>query len=279
MRALLIANTGDADAGYVGSRFADFDFEFRHLPREYPAQWPTLDGIDLVLLLGSEWSVYWGDMSKSVQAESELIGETHRRGIPLFGICYGAQIMASALGGSAERAKKCEIGWHEVVTTPTYALLGGLWLQWHCDTFTPPPGAEVLALSDAGPQALRIGRSFATQYAMDEWNRCGRTRRPRDNAINPDGTDSSRSCSKRTRGGKGRGLVLAQCRKHSNVKGGRFFTPQAQVVVLIADVPLSSVVSHGGMVWNGRSSCGWTFALDFVPSPACETFSREITHL
>jgi len=164
MRALLIANSGDADAGYVGARFADFDFEFRHLPREYPAQWPTLDGIDLVLLLGSEWSVYAVDNTKSVEAERGLIGETHRRGIPLFGICYGAQIIASALGGSAERAKKCEIGWHEVVTTPTYAVLAGLWMQWHCDTFTPPAGAEVLAFSDAGPQALRIGRTFATQF-------------------------------------------------------------------------------------------------------------------
>lgn len=164
MRALLIANSGDADAGYVGARFEDFDFEFRHLAREYPAQWPTLDGIDLVLLLGSEWSVYWGNAVKSVEAESELIRETNRRGIPLFGICYGAQIIASALGGSAERAKKCEIGWHDVVTTPTYAVLAGLWLQWHCDTFTPPVGAEVLAFSDGGPQALRIGRSFATQF-------------------------------------------------------------------------------------------------------------------
>lgn len=164
MRAFLIANTGDADSGYIGTRFENFDFQFKHLPREYPAQWPSLDGVDLVLLLGSEWSVYWGDASKSVEAESELIRHSHRRGIPIFGICFGAQIMASALGGSAERAKKCEVGWHEVVTTPTNAVLAGLWLQWHCDTFTPPAGAEVLALSDAGPQALRVGRSFATQF-------------------------------------------------------------------------------------------------------------------
>ena len=97
MRALLIANSTDADAGYVGQRFADFDFEFRHLQREYPTQWPTLDGVDLVVLLGSEWSVYWDDNHKSVAAESELIRETHRRGIPLFGICYGAQIIPPRL--------------------------------------------------------------------------------------------------------------------------------------------------------------------------------------
>ncbi len=164
MRALLIANSTDADAGYVGQRFADFDFEFRHLEREYPTQWPTLDGVDLVVLLGSEWSVYSHDNHRSVAAESELIRETHRRGIPLFGICYGAQIIASALGGSAERAKKPEIGWHDVITTPTYKVLAGAWLQWHYDTFTAPAGAQILALSDSGPQALQVGRTFATQF-------------------------------------------------------------------------------------------------------------------
>ena len=53
----------------------------RQLPREHPAQWPTLDGIDLVPLLGSEWSVYWGNAAKIIEAESELIRETHRQGM------------------------------------------------------------------------------------------------------------------------------------------------------------------------------------------------------
>jgi GMP synthase-like glutamine amidotransferase len=37
-------------------------------------------------------------------------------------------------------------------------------MQWHYDTFSAPAGAQVLALSDAGPQAMQMGRSFATQF-------------------------------------------------------------------------------------------------------------------
>jgi GMP synthase-like glutamine amidotransferase len=114
--------------------------------------------------LGSNWSVYWDDISRNVAAESELIREAHRRGIPLFGICFGTQIMAHALGGSAERAKKAEIGWHDVIATPTYKVLAGTWMQWHYDTFSAPAGAQVLALSDVGPQAMQFGRSFGTQF-------------------------------------------------------------------------------------------------------------------
>ena len=164
MRALLLANSGDADAGFVGQRFEDYDFSFTTVHREYPHEWPSLDGIDLVLYLGSNWSVYWDNVAKSVAAESEVIREGHRRGIPQFGICFGAQIMSHALGGSAERAKKSEVGWHEVIATPTYGVLAGSWMQWHYDTFSAPPGAQVLALSDAGPQAMQMGRSFATQF-------------------------------------------------------------------------------------------------------------------
>jgi GMP synthase-like glutamine amidotransferase len=37
-------------------------------------------------------------------------------------------------------------------------------MQWHYDTFSAPAGAQVLALSDAGPQAMQMGRSFGTQF-------------------------------------------------------------------------------------------------------------------
>ena len=36
--------------------------------------------------------------------------------MPVYGICYGNQIMAHALGGTVERAREPEIGWHHVVS-------------------------------------------------------------------------------------------------------------------------------------------------------------------
>jgi hypothetical protein len=54
----------------------------------------------------------------------------------------------------------------------------GPWFQWHFDTFAAPPGANVIAESDAGPQAFVAGRSLGLQFhpevtprIMDDWVR------------------------------------------------------------------------------------------------------------
>jgi GMP synthase-like glutamine amidotransferase len=164
MRALLIANAVDADAGFVGDRFRHHGFAFTECHRERPAEWPSLDGHDLVLLLGSEWSVYWPHVADEVAAETALVRETHRRGIPQFGICFGNQSMASALGGTVERAREPEIGWYDVVSDRPDVVAEGPWLQWHYDVVTVPPGADEIARSAVGPQAWQLGRSFATQF-------------------------------------------------------------------------------------------------------------------
>ena len=72
--------------------------------------------------------------------------------------------MAKAFGGTAQRATQHEVGWHQVDAQAPNQVIGGKWLQWHYDTFTPTSQMEILATSPAGPQAIRIGRSFATQF-------------------------------------------------------------------------------------------------------------------
>ncbi len=164
MRALLIANQNDADAGFVGERFRSHGFAFTEAFRERPGDWPTLDGFDLVLLLGSEWSVYWPQVANEVAAEAALIRAAHERRLPQFGICFGSQSMAHALGGTVERARVPEIGWYDVVSDRPDVIAEGPWMQWHYDVVTVPPGAVELARSDVGPQAWELGRSFCTQF-------------------------------------------------------------------------------------------------------------------
>ena len=164
MRALLIANAGDADAGFVGERLRHHGYAFTECHRERPDEWPDLDGHDLVLLLGSEWSVYWPHVATEVAAEVAVVQETHRRGVPLFGICFGSQVVAHALGGTVEKARTPEIGWHDVSTDRPEVLAAGPWMQWHYDCFTVPPGFEEIARSPVGPQAVLGGRTFATQF-------------------------------------------------------------------------------------------------------------------
>lgn len=164
MRALLVGNRGDADAGLVGARLGEVGFSFERNEREYPREWKSLAGVDLLLLLGSEWSVYWEGNEKEVAAEADLVTTAMQRGVPIFGICYGAQLIAHALGGTVTRSHTPEVGWHVVSSTAYPDLLAGTWLQWHYDVFTLPSSLQSVAANDVGPQAMLGRRVFATQF-------------------------------------------------------------------------------------------------------------------
>lgn len=165
MRALLLANSDDADAGFSGERFRHHGYSFTETIRERPSDWATLDGIDLVVLLGSEWSVYWPQVAAQVQAEMQLIRDAHGRGVPIYGICFGSQSIAAALGGSVGAAPEPEIGWYDNIDSDIDAIAAGPWMQWHSDAvLAVPPEAIELARSPLCTQAFRIGRTFATQF-------------------------------------------------------------------------------------------------------------------
>jgi GMP synthase-like glutamine amidotransferase len=164
VRALLVGNRGDADAGLVGARLGEVGFSFERNEREYPREWKSLAGVDLLLLLGSEWSVYWEGNEKEVAAEADLVTTAMQRGVPIFGICYGAQLIAHALGGTVTRSHTPEVGWHVVSSTAYPDLLAGTWLQWHYDVFTLPSSLQSVAANDVGPQAMLGRRVFATQF-------------------------------------------------------------------------------------------------------------------
>ena len=165
VRALLVCNGSDADAGFVGERFRDHGYAFTECHRERPGEWPEFGGHDLVVLLGSDWSVYWAHLADEVAAECALIRAVMSAGIPLFGICYGSQIVARALGGHVERAPVTEIGWVDDLSATEAVVGNGPWFEWHADRVaTLPPGAERLAWNPAATQAYVIGRAFTTQF-------------------------------------------------------------------------------------------------------------------
>lgn len=164
MRALLIANEGDDDPGFVGERLAEVGYRFVRCRREDPAGWPELAGHDLVLLLGSEWSVYWPHVAASVDAERALVWAAHARSVPILGICFGAQVVAHALGGAVRRAPVPEIGWLDIETDVPEGIAPGPWMQWHFDAVSVPLGALELARTAVCPQAFRLGRTLAVQF-------------------------------------------------------------------------------------------------------------------
>ena len=132
---------------------------------------------DLIVSLGSEFAAF-DDSVGFVQREALLFEDAIEGDVPILGLCFGGQMLSRVLGGRVYRSEKSEIGWLPVRSNDPELIGEGPWFQWHFDVFTAPPGADVLAVTDIGPQAFVAGRSFGLQFhpevtpaIMEEWVR------------------------------------------------------------------------------------------------------------
>jgi GMP synthase-like glutamine amidotransferase len=166
MRVLVVANREDPETGYIGDALGAWGAVFEQVWRDdLDATWPEIGAHDLVLTLGSEWSVYWPERAGEVDREARFLRTSVDSGVRVLGICYGAQILAHALGGSVERAPGGgELGWYLVETDVPDQIPAGPYLQWHADRIVAPPGAVELARSSVGLQAFRTGSALGVQF-------------------------------------------------------------------------------------------------------------------
>jgi len=117
----------------------------------------------LIVSLGSEFAAY-EDSIAWISHEIDLLRAATEADVPILGVCFGGQLLARTLGGEVFRSAREEIGWLPVETHDPELVSDGPWFQWHFDTFTAPPGAQVLAETSVGPQAYSIGRSLGVQF-------------------------------------------------------------------------------------------------------------------
>ena len=125
--------------------------------------WPDPRSFGAVVALGSDRSVH-ASSDRWIPDEVSFLRRAHDAGVPVLGLCFGAQALAAALGAGVTRAPFREIGWIELDAPPGGPVDPGPWFAWHEDTFTLPPGATELARSGAGLQAFRAGRSVGLQF-------------------------------------------------------------------------------------------------------------------
>lgn len=162
---MLLGNQTAMDAGYVGAHLRAAGFRFEEAHREDPASWPDLGGAELLVTLGSEWHVEEPATRTEVAAEADYVRAALQRGVPLLAICFGAQVLSHALGGTVTRTPTPEIGWYALDLEPgAPAWAAGPWMEWHEDVFTVPEGFAVLARTAAGPQLVAGRRAVATQF-------------------------------------------------------------------------------------------------------------------
>lgn len=125
---------------------------------------PTAEATDALVLMGGPMSVNDEADFPWLATEKALVRAMVAAEKPVLGVCLGAQLIASALGGRVTRNPAGrEIGVWPIRATgddPFFPILDGLPVfHWHGERCELPPGATPLASSVAcETQVFRIGR-------------------------------------------------------------------------------------------------------------------------
>lgn len=137
---------------------------------------PGLDGFDGLIAMGGPMGAYEEERLPWLAAEKQLIARAVGGGMPVWGVCLGAQLLAASLGARVAPGPAPEVGVLPVhrtraaETDPVFSALpeSFLALQWHGDTFELPTGAIALARSTAYEnQAFVVTRAYGLQFHIE----------------------------------------------------------------------------------------------------------------
>jgi len=130
-----------------------------------------------IIVMGGPMGVYDEQRYPFITDELRLIESAFKGGVPVLGVCLGAQLMARAGGARVRSGEKKEIGFYELRLTPegqSDRLLLGLpnefiVFQWHGDTFEIPHNALNLASSALFEhQLIKVGtNSYGLQFHIE----------------------------------------------------------------------------------------------------------------
>jgi len=143
---------------------------------------PPVDSFDWLMVMGGSQHA-WDEQGNSwLQEEKAFVREALDKGKLILGICFGAQILAEALGGQIFPNEHKEIGWYEISLNregqesflfqdipPSFVTF-----HWHNDHFSLPASCTRLADSNASRnQAFvcngrpLVGLQFHPEYTRD----------------------------------------------------------------------------------------------------------------
>ncbi|MGD9968829.1 MAG: type 1 glutamine amidotransferase [Sulfuricurvum sp.] len=131
-----------------------------------------LEADDLLIVLGGSMSAY--DDLDFIRNEIEFLRKRIETGGKVFGICLGAQLLASAMGSRVYSSGTREAGWRHIELLP-HPLTDSMdkiqcVFHWHGDTFDLPYDTVRIARNDAFENqafATPNGRVIATQFHFE----------------------------------------------------------------------------------------------------------------
>jgi GMP synthase-like glutamine amidotransferase len=174
VRVLFVKQDHASPSGLVGDAFTSLGWdvselvvvpESRYHSPGVPAVFPSAAAFDALVFYGAAWSVYdTATIGTWIGDEIAFARSAISLGVPVLGICFGGQMLATAVGGSVSQAPVPEIGWISLSTSAPDLIEAGPWFSWHFDRFTLPSGVDVLARTALADQAFSVGRALGLQF-------------------------------------------------------------------------------------------------------------------
>gem|GEM_PF-241335 len=136
------------ELGHVQDWLNAHQFRIDRIYRQDLASHAAFPAADLLISMGSLSSVASGYTLALAELEIELVKAWVSQGNSYLGLCFGAQVLAVALGGNVARQSKVHRAVEKIGLSGN--LHNGPWVRWHEDFIIDAPGATIdSAVSEA----------------------------------------------------------------------------------------------------------------------------------